>query len=63
MQHLEVSCAVRPIYGSLGAKGLKTDVALVDRTVMYGLGLLPAVTLPVHGHAWVLQCWREVTVH
>jgi hypothetical protein len=23
MQHLEVSCAVRPIYGSLGAKGLK----------------------------------------
>jgi hypothetical protein len=22
MQHLEVSCAVRPIYGSLGAKGL-----------------------------------------
>jgi hypothetical protein len=24
MQHLEVSCAVRPIYGSLGAKGLIT---------------------------------------
>jgi hypothetical protein len=23
MQHLEVSCAVRPIYGSLGAKGLR----------------------------------------
>jgi hypothetical protein len=23
MQRLEVSCAVRPIYGSLGAKGLK----------------------------------------
>jgi hypothetical protein len=23
MQLLEVSCAVRPIYGSLGAKGLK----------------------------------------
>jgi hypothetical protein len=22
MQHLEVSCAVRPIYGLLGAKGL-----------------------------------------
>jgi hypothetical protein len=22
MQRLEVSCAVRPIYGSLGAKGL-----------------------------------------
>jgi hypothetical protein len=25
MQHLEVSCAVRPIYGSLGAKGLKLN--------------------------------------
>jgi hypothetical protein len=24
MQRLEVSCAVRPIYGSLGAKGLNT---------------------------------------
>jgi hypothetical protein len=24
MQCLEVSCAVQPIYGSLGAKGLKT---------------------------------------
>jgi len=24
MQHLEVSCAVRPIYGSFGAKGLKS---------------------------------------
>jgi hypothetical protein len=23
MQRLEVSCAVRPIYGSLGAKGLR----------------------------------------
>jgi hypothetical protein len=25
MQRLEVSCAVRPIYGSLGAKGLMTQ--------------------------------------
>jgi hypothetical protein len=25
MQHLEVSCAVRPIYGSLGAKGLNLN--------------------------------------
>jgi hypothetical protein len=26
MQCLEVNCAVRPIYGSLGAKGLKCSV-------------------------------------
>jgi hypothetical protein len=26
MQRLEVSCAVRPIYGSLGAKGLNMAV-------------------------------------
>jgi hypothetical protein len=25
MQRLEVSCAVRPIYGSLGSKGLNTS--------------------------------------
>jgi hypothetical protein len=27
MQRLEVSCAVRPIYGSLGAKGLRGGAA------------------------------------
>jgi hypothetical protein len=27
MQRLEVSCAVRSIYGSLGAKGLREDCA------------------------------------
>jgi hypothetical protein len=26
MQRLEVSCAVRPIYGALGAKGLKANL-------------------------------------
>jgi hypothetical protein len=26
MQHLEVSCAVRPIYGSLGAKGIRVEL-------------------------------------
>jgi hypothetical protein len=26
MQNLEVSCAVRPIYGSLGAKGLSYKI-------------------------------------
>jgi hypothetical protein len=25
MQRLEISCAVRPIYGSLGAEGLKDE--------------------------------------
>jgi hypothetical protein len=34
--------------------GLKIDVALVVHTVTYGLGLLPVVTLPIHGHAWVV---------
>jgi hypothetical protein len=28
MQRLEVSCAVRPIYGSLGAKGLTGKIML-----------------------------------
>jgi hypothetical protein len=28
MQRLEVSCAVRPIYGSLGAKGLISLIAI-----------------------------------
>jgi hypothetical protein len=28
MQRLEVNCAVRPIYGSLGAKGLREEHAL-----------------------------------
>jgi hypothetical protein len=33
---------------------LKVYVAFIVRTVRYGLGLLlPAVTLPVHGHTWV----------
>jgi hypothetical protein len=30
MQRLEVSCAVRPIYGSLGAKGLKQLVGIIE---------------------------------
>jgi hypothetical protein len=36
MQHLEVSCAVRPIYGSLGAKGLKNIWKYVY-CIIYGL--------------------------
>jgi hypothetical protein len=32
MQRLEVSCAVRPIYGSLGAKGLSYIVYLPGST-------------------------------
>jgi hypothetical protein len=31
MQHLEVSCAVRPIYGLLGAKGLNVSSLLGQR--------------------------------
>jgi hypothetical protein len=36
MQRLEVSCAVRPIYGSLGAKGLR-EVWKDDREVLFVL--------------------------
>jgi hypothetical protein len=32
MQHLEVSCAVRPIYGSLGAKWLRVKGYQTKRT-------------------------------
>jgi general stress protein 26 len=32
MQHLEVSCVVRPIYGSLGAKGLSDNLFIFDST-------------------------------
>ena len=31
MQRLEVSGAVRPIYGSLGVKGLNTECLMVQR--------------------------------
>jgi hypothetical protein len=38
MQLLEVSCAVRPIYGSLGAKGLilNTGESLKSRSPAFG---------------------------
>jgi hypothetical protein len=32
MQRLEVSCAVRPIYGSLGAKGLHLTYKMIYQT-------------------------------
>jgi hypothetical protein len=35
MQLLGVSCAVRPIYGSLGAKGLISNLHVL-RSTMYG---------------------------
>jgi hypothetical protein len=37
MQRLEVSCAVRPIYGSLGAKGLKREPSSNHRTPVVNL--------------------------
>jgi hypothetical protein len=33
MQRLEVSCAVRPIYGSLGAKGLTGSITKVNNFI------------------------------
>jgi hypothetical protein len=35
MQRLEVSCAVRPIYGSLGAKGLNHPVFTHMTTLLF----------------------------
>jgi hypothetical protein len=36
MQRLEVSCAVRPIYWSLGAKGLKYHVFVYTNLLLVG---------------------------
>jgi hypothetical protein len=42
MQRLEVSCAVRPLYGLLGAKGLSVQTF---RSMLMLAGLLPLPTL------------------
>jgi hypothetical protein len=46
MKPLEVSCAVRPIYGSLGAKGLKNSVWIFVETI-YKMGCLEGSGVPV----------------
>jgi hypothetical protein len=44
MKRLEVSCAVRPIYGSLSAKGLtNTSLQFVYSTTLYYIWYIPAV--------------------
>jgi len=44
MQRLEVSGAVRPIYGSLGVKGLKHFQKCQTHTDGFGLGVDPVGT-------------------
>jgi hypothetical protein len=42
MQRLEVSCAVRPIYGSLGAKGL---MKISVNIMLLGVSLVTGLTI------------------
>jgi len=45
MQRLEVSGAVRPIYGSLGVKGLKLYVAIFPLNVSLRIWLCTAMSI------------------
>jgi hypothetical protein len=59
MQRLEVSCAVRPIYGSLGAKGLNSRMDKKKRKKQsyrntFMLHALMEITqLVVHGSTYI----------
>jgi hypothetical protein len=63
MQRLEVSCAVRPIYGSLGAKGLNTNsllhVSAPQECHLQGAQTDPAETACILRHLFRICEGRE----
>jgi hypothetical protein len=63
MQCLEVSCAVRPIYGSLGAKGLNGLFFILLNTCLIKKGHTNLINISVRPareiqmNCWMLQLW------